>query len=183
MKKETNEDLQSEEIPTEIAENMEQPVEISTETALEKETQKDPLIILQEQLNEARNKYLYLFADFENYKRNAARERIEMRDTAGRDILSAMIPVLDDFDRAAKNNALEEGTKLIYHKFVQVMNSRGLRSLEIKAGDNFNIDQQEAIVKIPAPSDDLKGKVVDVIEQGYQLGERVIRFAKVVIGE
>lgn len=184
MKKEDKENLQTSETPSEAAENMESTNSDATaEAPVEKDATKDPIEILQEQLTEARNKYLYLFSDFENYKRNAARERMELRDTAGRDILTAMIPVLDDFDRAAKNNAIGEGMLLIHQKFVNIMNSRGVRSLDVKPGDSFNIDQQEAIVKIPAPSEELKGKVVDVIEQGYQLGERIIRFAKVVIGE
>lgn len=136
----------------------------------------DPVAALQEQLQEARNKYLYLVADFDTYKRHAAKERIEMRETAGRDILSAMIPILDDFDRAAKNGALGEGVELIHHKLVNTLSTKGLRMVETKPGDAFDMDFQEAIVKVPAPSEDLKGKVVDVIEQGYRLGERVIRW-------
>jgi molecular chaperone GrpE len=183
MKKEEQDNLPQEEAMAETAETTtaEMPSEGVETTA--SDAGKDPLKELKDQLTEARNKYLYLFSDFENYKRNAARERMELRDTAGRDILSAMIPILDDFDRAAKNNALGEGTALIYQKLINTLQGRGLKSLVVNPGDAFNIDQHEAIVTIPAPAEELKGKIVDVIEQGYQLGDRVIRFAKVVIGE
>lgn len=138
---------------------------------------------LQQQLDEARNKYLYLFSDFENFKRNAARERMDLIQTAGRDILTALLPVLDDFDRAAKNDALSEGTTLIHHKLVGTLKSRGLHVLDTKPGDDFDADRHEAVAEIPAPTDELKGKIVDILEPGYQLGERIIRFAKVVIGK
>lgn len=138
--------------------------------------------LLQQQLDEARNKYLYLFSDFENFRRNAARERMDLIQTAGRDILTALLPVLDDFDRAAKNGGLTEGVTLIQHKLAHIVQTKGLRALETKAGDSFDADRHEAVVEIPAPTEDLKGKVVDVIEQGYQLGDKIVRFAKVVVG-
>lgn len=139
--------------------------------------------LLQQQLDEARNKYLYLFSDFENFRRNAARERMDLIQTAGRDILTALLPVLDDFDRAAKNGGLTEGVTLIQHKLSHIVQTKGLRALETKAGDSFDADRHEAVVEIPAPTEDLKGKVVDVIEQGYQLGDKIVRFAKVVVGK
>lgn len=138
---------------------------------------------LNQQLDESRNKYLYLFSDFENFKRNVAKERLDLQQTAGRDIVTALLPVLDDFDRAAKNGALDEGMALIHQKLSNTLQNKGLLLLEIKAGDAFNADTQEAVAEIPAASDELKGKIVDVIEQGYQLGDRIIRFAKVVIGK
>lgn len=138
---------------------------------------------LQQQLDEARNKYLYLFSDFENFRRNAARERMELIQTAGRDILTALLPVLDDFDRAAKNGGLPEGITLIQNKLNHIVQTKGLRALDTKTGDDFDADRHEAIVEIPAPAEELKGKIVDVIEQGYQLGEKIIRFAKVVVGK
>ncbi|MCK6691029.1 MAG: nucleotide exchange factor GrpE [Thermoanaerobaculia bacterium] len=137
---------------------------------------------LTQQLDESRNKYLYLFSDFENFKRNAAKERIELQQTAGRDIVTALLPVLDDFDRAAKNGALNEGMALIHQKITNTLQNKGLTLLEVKAGDDFNPDTQEAVAEIPAASEELKGKIVDIVEQGYQLGDRIIRFAKVVIG-
>lgn len=138
---------------------------------------------LQQQLEESRNKYIYLYSDMENVRRNAARERIELISTAGRDIMSALLPVLDDFDRAAKNDGLSEGTTLIHHKLVNTLKSKGLSNLETKPGDEFNADLHEAIVEIPAPSEELRAKIVDIIEQGYTMGGRIIRFAKVVVGK
>lgn len=138
---------------------------------------------LEQQLDESRKKYMYLYSDMENLRRHAARERIEMVSTAGRDIMSALLPVLDDFDRAAKNGALDEGMTLIYHKLAHILKSKGLHLIETRPGDPFNPDTHEAIVEIPAPTPDLKGKIVDVIEQGYTLGDRIIRYAKVVVGQ
>jgi len=137
---------------------------------------------LTEQLDEARNKYLYLFSDFENFKRNVAKERLELHQTAGRDIVTALLPVLDDFDRAAKNDSLSEGMALIHQKIAHTLQNKGLTALDAKAGDEFNPDTQEAVAEIPAASEELKGKIVDILEQGYQLGDRIIRFAKVVVG-
>lgn len=145
--------------------------------------QEDPQITaLKQQLEESRNKYLYLASDFENYKRNAGRERMELIQTAGRDILAAMLPILDDFDRAAKNDGLNDGINLIYHKLQSTLEHKGLKSLAAQAGDEFNADIHEAVAEIPAASEEHKGKIVDIVEQGYQLGERIIRFAKVVVG-
>jgi molecular chaperone GrpE len=138
---------------------------------------------LQKQLEESRNKFLYLFSDFENYKRNAARERMDLISTAGRDIMAALLPILDDFDRAEKNNALTEGTTLIHHKLAHTLKSKGLTSLETQAGDDFNPDTHEAVAEIPAPSEETKGKIVDILEQGYTLGGKIIRHAKVVVGK
>lgn len=138
---------------------------------------------IQKQLDESRNKYLYLFSDFENYKRNAARERMDLISTAGRDIMAALLTVLDDFDRAAKNGALTEGTALIHQKLAHTLKSKGLNSLEVQAGDEFNPDQHEAVAEIPAPTEETKGKIVDILEQGYLLGGKIIRHAKVVVGK
>jgi molecular chaperone GrpE len=143
----------------------------------------DPLAELQKQLEESRNKYLYLFSDFENYKRNAARERMDLISTAGRDMMAALLPVLDDFDRAAKNGALSEGTILIHNKLAHTLKSKGLTSLETKAGDDFDPDSHEAVAEIPVPDESLKGKIVDILEQGYTLGSKIIRHAKVVVGK
>lgn len=137
---------------------------------------------MQQQVDEARNKYLYLVSDFENYKRNVAKERLDLQQTAGRDIVTALLPVLDDFDRAAKNDALSEGMVLIHQKLFGTLQQKGLKMLEARAGDDFNADTQEAVAEIPAASDEMKGKIVDIVEQGYQLGERIIRYAKVVVG-
>ncbi len=157
--------------------------EKSMEEQPENNTENDKIRELQEQLEESRNKFLYLFSDFENFKRHSAKERMELIQTAGRDILSALLPVLDDFDRADKNDALTEGTALIHQKIVNTLKSKGLTVLETKPGDEFDADFHEAVAEIPAASEELKGRIVDILEPGYTLGERIIRFAKVVVGK
>jgi len=169
----TNPEAGAETLATENTSTMENP----------ENSQENPEIAdLKRQLEESKNKYLYLYSDFENFRRNAARERQELAKTAGRDIMTAMLSVLDDFDRASKNGALSEGMQLIHHKLVHTLQGKGLEQVETKAGDSFNADFHEAITEIPAPAEDLKGKIVDVIEPAYRLGDRIIRFAKVVVG-
>lgn len=153
-----------------------------TETTAAAVEEQDPTQELKQQLEEAKNKFLYLFSDFENFKRHAAKERMDLITSAGREILTALLPVLDDFDRAQKNGALSEGMTLIHHKLVNTLKSKGLSLFETKAGDTFDADRHEAIAEIPAPTEELKGKIVDVVEQGYMIGDRIIRFAKVVVG-
>lgn len=159
----------------EIAQQAAQQTETGNQAAKMKE--------LQDQLEEARNKYLYLLSDFENFKRHSARERMDLIQTASRDIVAALLPVLDDFERAAKSDALNEGTALIHNKIVHTLRSKGLNLLETKPGDEFNADLHEAVAEIPAASEELKGRIVDILEPGYLLGERIIRFAKVVVGK
>lgn len=143
---------------------------------------------LQEQLAQEKDKFLRLFAEFENYKKRTTKERIELFKTAGQEVLQAMLPVLDDFDRAwnqistSQDEALVKGVELIHEKLKSTLTSKGLELVDIKVGDEFNADYAEAITQIPAPSEDLKGKIVDVIEKGYKLGDKIIRFPKVVIG-
>lgn len=143
---------------------------------------------LQEELAKEKDKFLRLFAEFENYKKRTAKERIDLFKTANKEVLEAMLPVLDDFDRAwaqiskSEDKALVKGVELIHEKLKSTLTSKGLELVEIKVGDNFDADFAEAITQIPAPSEDLKGKIVDVIEKGYKLGDRIIRFPKVVIG-
>ncbi len=153
------------------------------ETAGEQSEQTAQSDGLQQQLDEMRTKYLYLLSDFENYKRNVAKERLELQQTAGRDIMAALLSVLDDFDRAAKNGGLDEGMALIHHKLLQTLQSKGLTALDYKPGEPFNPDTQEAVAEIPAPADNLKGSIVDIVEKGYQLGDRIIRYSKVVVGK
>ncbi|MBK8557124.1 MAG: nucleotide exchange factor GrpE [Lewinellaceae bacterium] len=133
---------------------------------------------LKKQLEEAKNKYLYLLSDFENYKRNAARDRTDLIQTAGRDIMTSLLDVLDDFDRAVKNNAMPDGIGLIHQKMVNILQSKGLKGIGTKAGDAFDADVQEAVAEIPVPEEDAKGKIVDVLEPGYMLGDKIIRYAK-----
>lgn len=144
---------------------------------------------LQEDLAKEKDKFLRLFAEFENFKRRTAKERIELFKTANEEVLQAMLPILDDFDRAmieiskSDDDVLLKGVELIQEKLKNTLVSKGLEQVEVKAGDAFDADFAEAITQIPAPSNDLKGKVVDVIEKGYKLGDKIIRFPKVVIGQ
>jgi molecular chaperone GrpE len=143
---------------------------------------------LQEDLASEKDKHLRLFAEFENFKRRNAKERIELFKTANQDVLQSLLPVLDDFDRAlveikkSDDDVLLKGVELIHEKLKSTLVSKGLEEVAIKTGDIFDADYAEAITQIPAPSPNLKGKVVDVIEKGYKLGDKIIRFPKVVIG-
>lgn len=144
---------------------------------------------LQEDLAKEKDKFLRLFAEFENYKKRTTKERIDLYKTANQEVLQAMLPVLDDFDRAmtqiakSEDETLLKGVELIHEKLKSTLASKGLEIVDIKSGDAFNADFAEAITQIPAPSEDLKGKIVDVIEKGYKLGDKIIRFPKVVIGQ
>lgn len=144
---------------------------------------------LTKDLASEKDKFLRLFAEFENYKRRTSKERMDLFKTANQEVLQAMLPVLDDFDRAmaeinkSEDKALVKGVELIHDKLKSTLVSKGLEEVEVRSGDAFNADFAEAITQIPAPSDKLKGKIVDVIEKGYKLGDKIIRFPKVVIGQ
>jgi molecular chaperone GrpE len=140
-------------------------------------------------LEKEKDKFLRLFAEFENYKRRTAKERLELFKTANQEVLQAILPVVDDFDRAlleirkSEEESLVKGVVLIYEKLKSTLTSKGLEEVKIRVGDTFNADYAEAITQIPAPSPELKGKIVDVLEKGYKLGDKIIRFPKVVIGQ
>lgn len=142
----------------------------------------------EELLAEEKDRYIRLFAEFENYKKRTSKEKMEFFQYANQDMMIAMLAVLDDFERALKeiakngNEADLQGVELIYQKFKNILTEKGLKTLEVKAGDVFNVDFHEAITQIPSPTPDLKGKIVDVIQTGYTLHEKVVRFAKVVTG-
>ena len=142
----------------------------------------------EELLAEEKDRYIRLYAEFENYKKRTLREKMEFAQYANTEMMISMLAVLDDFERAIKEIAKNgseadlKGVELIYQKFKNKLSEKGLKTLEVNAGDDFNVDFHEAITSIPAPSEDLKGKIVDVVETGYQLHDRVIRFAKVVTG-
>ena len=125
----------------------------------------------------------------ENFKKRTSRERIELFKTAGEEVIQAMLPVLDDFDRAlkeierAEDDSLFEGVSLIHNKLKETLKNKGLQPMQVEQGATFDADLHEAVTQIPAPSDDLKGKIIDVIEKGYTLGEKIIRYPKVVIGQ
>ncbi len=144
---------------------------------------------LAQDLAKEKDKFLRLFAEFENYKRRTAKERLDLFKTANQEVLQAMLPVMDDFDRAlneikkSDDDVLLKGVELIHEKLKNTLNSKGLEEVEVKVGDIFNADFAEAITQIPAPSPNLKGKIVDILEKGYKLGDKIIRFPKVVIGQ
>lgn len=138
---------------------------------------------------ELKEKYLRLYSDFENFRKRTAKERIDLIKTASEEVLKELIPVVDDFERAFKAGEQEvdaqkirEGNQLIFHKLIKILESQGLKSMENLIGNPFNPDTQEAITQIPAPSEEMKGSVIDVVEKGYMLGDKVVRFAKVVTG-
>ncbi len=163
-------------------------IENENEAAIPSAEELNPEEKLKEELAAEKDKFLRLFAEFENYKKRTSKERVELFKTANQEVLLALLPVLDDFDRAmaqiakTEDEALLKGVELIHNKFRDTLKSKGLEQVELKAGDDFNADYAEAITQIPAPADDLKGKIVDVVEKGYKLGDKIIRFPKVVLG-
>ncbi|WP_348099046.1 nucleotide exchange factor GrpE [Mucilaginibacter sp.] len=143
---------------------------------------------LKDELSQATDKYLRLYAEFDNFRRRTVKEREEARKTEGKELIVALLPVLDDFERAlrATENATEvapvrEGVILIQNKLKNILTQKGLKEMQ-SIGTEFNADIHEAITSIPAPTDDMKGKVIDEMEKGYELNERVVRFAKVIVG-
>jgi molecular chaperone GrpE len=158
--------------------HLSEPVE--EETALES---------LKMELAEQKDKYLRLFAEFDNFKRRTAKERLEQMQTAGKEIIVSLLDVLDDCERAEKVMAggadlaaVKEGTNLVFNKFRSILEQRGLKPMETIKAD-FNADLHEAVTEIPAPSEELKGKVVDELQKGYTMGGKIIRYAKVVVGK
>ncbi len=157
------------------------------EDHVEVKEEKSELEQLKDEVEEQKDKYIRLYSEFDNFRRRTAKEKIDLIKTASEELITALLPVIDDFERAMKaldsqKEAEKEGIELIYHKMVKVLEQKGVKAMEIAIGDDFNEEVHEAITQIPAPSDKLKGKIVDVVESGYYLEEKVIRFAKVVTG-
>ncbi|MEM9896982.1 MAG: nucleotide exchange factor GrpE [Bacteroidota bacterium] len=178
------EDKASQEESSEDAESSEN--ENNDETAAEEKN--DSVPTPEEQIAEAKDKYLRLYSEFENFRRRTSKEKLDLISTANKDLMADLIPVIDDFERAIKASeesddvkALKEGLDLVYNKFKKSLETKGLTKMEVQKGDEFNDDQHEAITQIPADKG-LEGKIVDVVESGYTLGEKVVRFAKVVVG-
>ena len=176
------------EVESEEVKAAEENAESQTTEQAEPEMEKDPLEELQAQYNELNDKYLRLYSDFENFRKRITKERIELIKNGGEDVFKLMLPIIDDFERAQANMetaqdvpSIKEGVELIYHKLVKELGNKGLKPMESK-GEVFDSEIHEAITQIPAPSDDMKGKVVDELEKGYFLNDKVIRFAKVVVG-
>jgi len=177
-KKEKSEHAEKEQIQEEVTTDTAQVEELSIEEKLNEDLAKE------------KDKFMRLFAEFENYKKRTAKERLDLFKTASQDVMLAMLPVLDDFERALTHieedkeaEDLRKGVLLIYQKLLKTLEQKGLSAIVVEQGDMFNADDHEAITQIPAPSDDLKGKIIDVVEKGYKLGDKVIRFPKVVIGQ
>ena len=176
MSQESTENIEKETINEEtVSENQEMP---QSELSVEEQ--------LQEELSKEKDKFLRLFAEYDNFKKRTAKERIDLYKTANQDVLQSMLPVLDDFDRAmaeiakSEDESLIKGVELIHEKLKSTLISKGLEVVEVRPGDAFNADFAEAITQIP--SAEMKGKIVDVIEKGYKLGDKIIRFPKVVTG-
>ena len=177
-------------IMSENKDNLEEKDIKDSENTQEENTQEIPV---EEQLaadvKQEKDKFLRLFAEFENYKKRTSRERIELFRTANEDLMSVLLPILDDFDRGlaeikkAKDKELLKGMKLINSKLLNSLTQKGLTPIKVEQGEVFDVELHEAITQIPAPSEDLKGKIIDVVEQGYKLGDKIIRYPKVVIGQ
>jgi molecular chaperone GrpE len=138
---------------------------------------------LKAQVEELKDKYMRLMADFDNFRKQQMKQRAELIQTASRDTMKSLLPVLDDFDRAAKNEEFSEGIQLVFQKFNNALKANGLKEMETPQGTNFDADLHEAITEIPAFTDDLKGKVIDTTEKGYFINDKIIRHAKVVVGK
>lgn len=176
--KDIKEDIIEEQVEETTNEETVEVEELSTEDRLNKE------------LGQEKDKFLRLFAEFENYKKRTSKERVELFKTASKDVMVSMLPVLDDFERALLHieddkeaEELRKGVVLIYQKLLTTLSQKGLAAMEVKKGDVFDSEIHQAITQVPAPSKNLKGKIIDVVEKGYTLGETVIRFPKVVIGQ
>ncbi|MEJ8756222.1 nucleotide exchange factor GrpE [Pontibacter sp. H259] len=182
-KEQEHEELQENTASAETEENLNQVDE--TEDAATADQEDGPAA----ELAEMKDKYIRLMAEFENFRRRTAKERLELSKTASQDVLQDLLPVIDDMERARLSmeetkevDAMLQGLELVFHKLKHVTQQKGLKPMGTKAGDDFDAEMHEAITQIPALTDELKGKIVDVIEKGYTLNDKVIRFAKVVIG-
>ena len=154
------------------------------------ETTIDPVLKLEEEVKDLKDQNLRLYAEFENFRRRSAKERLELMESANKDTLAALLTILDDFDRALKNTEeteenilVLEGMKLIQHKLTDTLKNKGLIAMESSIGKAFNVEEMEAITQIPAPTPDMAGKVMDEVEKGYKIGEKVLRYSKVVVGK
>lgn len=186
LKDQETENLQD---PQENPENQEENTQAAADTESgEQQNDETELESIKKELGELKDQNLRLYAEFENFRKRTSRERMELYSTANRELMEALLPVLDDFKRALKagdddSATGSEGTKLIYSKLENTLKNKGLKTMEDSTGKEFDVDTMEAITRIPAPEDKLKGKVVDEVERGYLLGEKILRYAKVVVGE
>lgn len=192
IRKKTNNNMSDQNIHEELEnENLQENVQESDNTVEQPQEEtagKSELEIVKEQLAKEKDQYLRLFAEFDNFKKRTSRERMDIFKTANKEVITSLLPVLDDFGRAINqieksgDDNLLQGVELINNKLVETLRAKGLKEMEVKPGDDFNTDLHEAITQIPAPTEDLKGKIVDVVETGYLLNDVVVRYAKVVVG-
>ena len=179
------EELNKEETTSQVEEN--QDVVEENQDVVEENKKEEPSA--EELIQVEKDKFLRLFAEFENYKKRTTKERIELFKTAGQELMTALLPIMDDFDRGlaeikkAKDKELLKGMQLISDKLKNTLTQKGLTAIDVNAGDTFDAEIHEAITQIPAPSEELKGKVIDCVEKGYKLGDKIIRYPKVVIGQ
>jgi molecular chaperone GrpE len=189
LKKKKKEDAEA---PENTAEMANENGQTDAHEEVQSTEQSEPEISLEdkhkEELAQANDKFLRLYAEFDNFLRRTAKEREDARKTEGKDVIIALLPVLDDFERALKSMenatdvvAVKEGVALIQNKIKNILTQKGLKEMQ-SIGTPFDADLHEAITNIPAPTDDMKGKVIDEMEKGYELNEKVIRFAKVIVG-
>ncbi len=185
-----NEEENLEEVNTENAENAKNAESAeNTEAATEEADELDPLAKAQQEIEELKTQLLYKAAEFENYRKRTLKERAELILNGGEKVISAILPVLDDMERAIANGAktddpqvLREGVELIYNKFVKTLEGQGVSKIETKDA-NFDTDLHEAVAMVPGMGDDKKGKVIDCLQEGYKLNDKVIRHAKVAVGQ
>lgn len=192
MSQDKNPQAQDESLKDQVEETLDQAIEDADNNDASAEANKEELSEeeqLKQEVEKEKDKFLRLFAEFENYKRRTSKERLELFKTASQEVMQSMLPVLDDFDRAlneirkTEDKSLLTGVELISNKLRETLKSKGLAEMTVKSGDKFDADLHEAITQIPAPDKKLKGKIVDVVEKGYTLGERIIRYPKVVTGK
>ena len=186
-KEKNNIEEQESDVATKKAQN--DAVNDKEQDANKKEESVDELAVLKEQVASEKDRYLRLFAEFENYKKRTGRERIELFKTASQEVMVALLPILDDFDRAlaeikkSDDDDHFKGVNLINVKLRETLKLKGLEPIDTKKGETFDAEVHEAITQVPAPDKKMKGKIIDVIERGYALGDKIIRFPKVVIGQ
>ena len=155
----------------------------------EKDDKQEPIEALKLEVDKEKERYLRLFAEFENYKKRTGKERLDLFKTASQDVMVALLPIMDDMERAlvelkkSEDDSYFTGVELINNKLKETLRQKGLEVMKVEVGDLFDAEKHEAITQVPAPDDKMKGKIIDVIEKGYTLGERIIRYPKVVIGQ